>query len=54
MKQQVLWIDTESEQKVQQARYVVIRRRTSLVIAHRLATSKDADVIFVMNHDEIV
>lgn len=28
--------------------------RTSFVIAHRLSTIKDADVILVMNHGDIV
>ena len=28
--------------------------RTSFIIAHRLSTIKDADVILVMNHGDIV
>ena len=32
----------------------LMKGRTSFVIAHRLSTIKDADVILVMNHGDIV
>lgn len=32
----------------------LMQGRTSFVIAHRLSTIKDADVILVMNHGDIV
>jgi ATP-binding cassette subfamily B protein len=32
----------------------VLATRTSIVIAHRIATVKDADVIVVMDHGRIV
>lgn len=31
-----------------------MEKRTSFVIAHRLSTIKDADLILVMNHGDIV
>jgi ATP-binding cassette subfamily B protein len=42
-------LDTESERVVQDALDRVMRGRTSLVIAHRLATVLDADRIVVMH-----
>ena len=41
-------LDAENEQAVQQAIAVLRQGRTSLVIAHRLATVRDADLIVVM------
>ena len=42
-------LDAENEQAVQQAIAVLRQGRTSLVIAHRLATVRDADLIVVMD-----
>ncbi|PHS05889.1 MAG: antibiotic ABC transporter ATP-binding protein, partial [Kordia sp.] len=47
-------IDSYSEQLIQDATTKITKNRTSIVIAHRLATVKRADKIIVMNHGEIV
>lgn len=43
-------LDTASEHLVQEALQRLMKGRTTLVIAHRLATVKDADQIFVIDH----
>ncbi|MBT8186804.1 MAG: ABC transporter ATP-binding protein/permease [Croceitalea sp.] len=47
-------IDTYSEQLIQQATAKITENRTSIIIAHRLATIKKADKIIVMDAGEIV
>ena len=47
-------VDTITEQKIQAAIDTIIRGRTSIVIAHRLSTVKNADVILVVHHGKIV
>ena len=47
-------LDTASEHLVQEALARLMKGRTTLVIAHRLATVKDADVIFVMQEGRII
>jgi ABC-type multidrug transport system fused ATPase/permease subunit len=47
-------LDTESEKLVQDAIEKLMRNRTSLVIAHRLSTVKNADLICVLHEGEIV
>ncbi len=56
-------LDAESERLVQQALERLTRGRTTLVIAHRLATVRDADLIYVLedgrvleqgSHDELL
>lgn len=47
-------LDAESEQKVQHALETLMQGRTTLVIAHRLATIKKADRIIVMDEGKIV
>ncbi len=47
-------LDAESEQLVQAALARLSRGRTTLVIAHRLATVRRADRIVVMDHGRIV
>ncbi|MGZ5181809.1 MAG: ABC transporter transmembrane domain-containing protein [Ramlibacter sp.] len=47
-------LDAESERMVQAALASAIRDRTTLVIAHRLATVQQADRIVVMDHGRIV
>ncbi len=47
-------IDTYSEQLIQQATEKITKGRTSIIIAHRLATIKNADKIVVMEDGKIV
>ena len=47
-------IDTRTEQKIQSAFAQMMRGRTSFIVAHRLSTVKNADLILVMNHGDIV
>jgi ATP-binding cassette subfamily B protein len=47
-------LDYENEAAIQKALDVVMRGRTSLVIAHRLSTVLTADVIFVVDRGRIV
>jgi len=47
-------LDAESEDKVQQAMNVLLKGRGSLVIAHRLATIREADRIIVLEDGRIV
>lgn len=47
-------LDTESERLVQQAIERLMRERTVLVIAHRLATVRDADQIVVLDSGRVV
>lgn len=47
-------LDAESERQVQDALDRIIKGRTVLVIAHRLSTVRNADVIVVMSNGRIV
>ena len=47
-------IDTRTEQQIQSAMDNLMEGRTSFIIAHRLSTIKNADLILVMNHGDIV
>ena len=47
-------VDSHSEQMIQYATDTITKDRTSIVIAHRLATIKKADMIIVMDKGEIV
>ena len=46
-------VDTESEQKIQDAIEVLMKGRTSFVVAHRLSTIVNADLILVMKDGKI-
>ena len=46
-------LDTESERQVQAALDKLMRGRTTLVIAHRLSTVVDADIIYVIENGRI-
>ena len=47
-------LDTESEEKVQNAIFNLTKNRTTIVIAHRLSTIKKAGHIIVMKNGEII
>lgn len=47
-------IDTRTEIQIQAAMDNLMKGRTSFIIAHRLSTIKNADLILVMNHGDIV
>lgn len=47
-------LDAESEAAVQRALDVTLEGRTSVVIAHRLSTVRNADEILVIDHGQIV
>ena len=47
-------IDTETERKIQEALKVASQNRTTFIIAHRLSTVKDADIIVVLDKGELV
>jgi ATP-binding cassette, subfamily B, bacterial MsbA len=47
-------LDSESERKVQDALRTLMKGRTTLVVAHRLSTVIDADVIHVLENGRII
>ncbi len=47
-------LDTESERQVQDALKTLMAGRTTLVVAHRLSTISDADVIYVLDAGRVV
>lgn len=47
-------VDTRTEKAVQSAMRSIMKGRTSIVIAHRLSTVRDADLIVVMDQGRIV
>lgn len=47
-------LDTESERYIQAALENLMRKRTTLVIAHRLSTVEHADKIIVLDHGNLV
>ncbi len=47
-------VDTITEQKIQNAIDTIIKGRTSVVIAHRLSTVKNADIILVVKDGKII
>lgn len=46
-------IDSESEERLQHALETALRGRTALVVAHRLSTVRNADLILVLNGGKI-
>ncbi len=47
-------IDTRTEIKIQQAFATMMKGRTSFIVAHRLSTIREADVILVMKDGDII
>lgn len=47
-------VDTRTEVQIQKAMENLMKDRTSFIIAHRLSTIRDADLILVMDHGDIV
>ena len=47
-------IDTRTEMRIQKAFDTMMEGRTSFIVAHRLSTIQEADVILVMRNGQIV
>lgn len=47
-------VDTRTEEEIQKAMDALTHDRTSFIIAHRLSTIRNADMILVMDHGDIV
>ena len=47
-------IDSETEEKIQEAIFKILRGRTTFIITHRLSQIRWADLIIVLDHGEIV
>jgi ABC-type multidrug transport system fused ATPase/permease subunit len=47
-------LDTESEQAIQKNLEAILKKRTAIIIAHRLSTVRNADRIFVLDGGEII
>jgi ATP-binding cassette subfamily B protein len=47
-------VDSYSEMKIQKALNVLLQGRTAIVIAHRLATVRECDRIFVLHHGRLI
>ena len=47
-------VDSYSEMKIQKALNILLKGRTAIVIAHRLATIRECDRILVLHHGRLV
>jgi ATP-binding cassette subfamily B protein len=48
------YIDSETEVKIQEALIKLMSNRTSIIVAHRLSTVREADKIIVLNRGQII
>ena len=48
------YIDSETEHKIQDALFNLMKNRTAIIVAHRLTTAHDADSILVLNRGRII
>jgi len=48
------YIDSETEVKIQEALTKLMSNRTSIIVAHRLSTAREADKIIVLNRGQII
>jgi ATP-binding cassette subfamily B protein len=47
-------VDTMTELRLQKALHTLLEGRTSFVVAHRLSTIQDADMVLVLDHGRII
>ena len=47
-------VDTETEQLIQEALETLMKKRTTIMVAHRLSTIQHADNIIVLDHGQII
>ncbi len=47
-------IDTRTERQIQEAFDLMMKGRTTFIVAHRLSTIQKADQILVMNHGKLL
>ncbi len=47
-------IDTRTEIKIQEAFNILMKGKTTFIVAHRLSTIKEADIILVMNNGNVI
>ncbi len=48
------YIDSETEHRIQEALFNLIKNRTSIIVAHRLSTARHADRIIVLHKGKII
>ena len=47
-------LDSETEEKIQNAIYLLTKNKTAVIIAHRLSTILNADKIYVIDHGKVL